>query len=40
MIHGCRNGGRDTQGCIALEDDAIRELYPAIPPGTPVRIQP
>jgi len=33
--------GRDwTQGCIALDDDDIRELYPAVPIGTPVKIVP
>lgn len=40
MIHGKRNGGRDTQGCIALEDPDILELYPRIPRGTRVLIRP
>ena len=40
MIHGRRNGGRDTEGCIALEDKDIRELYPQIPIGTRVVIKP
>jgi lipoprotein-anchoring transpeptidase ErfK/SrfK len=40
MIHGDRRGGRDTLGCIALEDDDIRELYPQIPIGTRVVIRP
>ena len=40
MIHGRRNGGRDTEGCIALEDKDIRELYPQIPVGTRVLIKP
>ncbi len=40
MIHGQRDGGRETQGCIALENEAIRELYPAIPVGTRVVIRP
>ena len=39
MIHGCRNGGRGTLGCVALEDDAIRALYPRIPVGTRVIIR-
>ena len=40
MIHGRRNGGRNTEGCIALEDEDIRELYPQIPIGTRVVIRP
>lgn len=40
MIHGDRRGGRDTLGCIALEDADIRELYPQIPIGTRVVIRP
>lgn len=40
MIHGRRDGGRDTLGCIALEDEAIRELYPRIETGTVVEIRP
>jgi len=40
MIHGRRNGGRDTEGCIALEDKDIRELYPQISVGTRVLINP
>lgn len=40
MIHGRRNGGRDTEGCIALENKDIRELYPQIPVGTRVVIKP
>jgi murein L,D-transpeptidase YafK len=40
MIHGRRDGGRKTQGCIALEDDDIRELYPQIPLGAAVAIRP
>ncbi len=39
MIHGKRNGGRGTLGCVALEDEAIRTLYPRIPVGTPVLIR-
>lgn len=40
MIHGDRRGGRTTQGCIALEDRDILELFPRIPPGTRVVIRP
>jgi hypothetical protein len=40
MIHGCRNGGRGTKGCIALEDDDVRELYAEVPLGTPVIVRP
>lgn len=40
MIHGDRRGGRTTQGCIALEDRDILELFPRIPVGTRVIIKP
>jgi lipoprotein-anchoring transpeptidase ErfK/SrfK len=40
MIHGCGAGRDWTAGCVALDDDAIRELYPAVPLRTPVRIIP
>jgi lipoprotein-anchoring transpeptidase ErfK/SrfK len=40
MIHGKRLGGRDTLGCIALEDEDIRELFPRITLGTKVTIAP
>jgi len=40
MIHGCGAGRDWTLGCIALEDDDIREVYPAVPVGTPVAIDP
>jgi lipoprotein-anchoring transpeptidase ErfK/SrfK len=40
MIHGDRRGGRTTQGCIALEDRDILELFPRIPLGTRVIIKP
>jgi murein L,D-transpeptidase YafK len=40
MIHGDRRGGRTTQGCIALEDRDILELFPQIPLGTRVVIRP
>jgi murein L,D-transpeptidase YafK len=40
MIHGRRDGREDTLGCIALDDDAIRELYPRVDVGTLVRIVP
>ena len=40
MIHGANNGRDGTAGCIALEDDEIRELFPAIPLHTRVTIVP
>ena len=40
MIHGDGSGRDWTLGCIALDDDDIRELYPAIPVGTVVEIRP
>jgi murein L,D-transpeptidase YafK len=50
MIHGLPNGqgrvgaahrARDwTFGCVALTDDAVDELWAAVPVGTPVRITP
>jgi murein L,D-transpeptidase YafK len=40
MIHGCGASRDWTLGCVALEDDDIRELYPVIPVGTPVEIRP
>jgi murein L,D-transpeptidase YafK len=40
MIHGCGAGRDRTAGCVALDDDAIREIYPLIPLGTPVSIVP
>lgn len=50
MVHGLPNGlgfiGRFhrlydwTQGCIALTDPEIEELYQAVPVGTPVVIEP
>jgi lipoprotein-anchoring transpeptidase ErfK/SrfK len=49
MIHGLPNGlgwiGRFhrfydwTQGCIAVTDEEIEELWRAVPPGTPVEIR-
>jgi len=40
MIHG-KGAGRDwTLGCIAMDDEDIRELYPAIRLGTVVRVLP
>ena len=40
MIHGCREGRDSTHGCVAMDDDAIRELYRILPLGAPVRIVP
>jgi murein L,D-transpeptidase YafK len=40
MIHG-HGAGRDwTLGCVAMDDDAIRQLYRVLPYGTPVKIVP
>lgn len=40
MIHGAGASRNGTAGCVGMNDDDIRELYPAIPYGTPVRIMP
>ena len=40
MIHGARKGRDSTLGCVAMDDDAIRELYRILPFGTPVKIVP
>ncbi|MFN2516109.1 MAG: L,D-transpeptidase family protein [Pyrinomonadaceae bacterium] len=39
-IHG--NGAKSdwTLGCVALENEDIRELFAAVPVGTPVTIKP
>jgi lipoprotein-anchoring transpeptidase ErfK/SrfK len=39
-IHGYGKGMDWTQGCIALKNDHIRELFSQIPVGTPVKIEP
>jgi L,D-peptidoglycan transpeptidase YkuD (ErfK/YbiS/YcfS/YnhG family) len=39
-IHGRGSRSDWTLGCIALDDDAMKELYDAIPVGTVVRIEP
>jgi len=39
-IHGNGAGSDWTWGCVALEDEDIRELFNAITVGTPVRIEP
>lgn len=39
-IHGRGATSDWTWGCVALEDDDVRELFNAIPVGTPVRIEP
>jgi murein L,D-transpeptidase YafK len=38
-IHGGGSGADWTAGCIALDNDAIEELFPVLPHGTPVQIQ-
>ena len=40
MIHGNGSDRDWTLGCVALDDDDIRELYPAVGIGTPVTILP
>jgi L,D-peptidoglycan transpeptidase YkuD (ErfK/YbiS/YcfS/YnhG family) len=39
-IHGGGTDGDWTQGCVALVDDDIKELFDIIPVGTTVRILP
>ena len=39
-IHGNGAGSDWTWGCVALENDDVRELFNAIPIGTPVTIKP
>jgi murein L,D-transpeptidase YafK len=39
-IHGRGASSDWTWGCVALEDDDIRELFNAITVGTPVKIEP
>ncbi len=40
MIHGCGSDRDWTVGCISLDDDDIKELFAALPMGTPVTIRP
>jgi murein L,D-transpeptidase YafK len=40
FIHGSGSASDWTLGCVALDDDDIRELFPRIPTGTPVVIEP
>jgi murein L,D-transpeptidase YafK len=40
FIHGRGSATDWTWGCIALDDADIQELYPRIPVGTPVQIDP
>ena len=40
FIHGGGTGGDWTLGCVALENPEIKELFDALPAGTPVRILP
>jgi murein L,D-transpeptidase YafK len=39
-IHGNGAGSDWTWGCVALENDDVRELFNAVSVGTPVRIEP
>ena len=40
FIHGSGSATDWTWGCVALDDGDVRELYPRIPVGTPVVIEP
>ncbi len=40
FLHGSGSASDWTWGCVALDDADIRELYPRIPVGTPVVIEP
>ena len=40
FIHGGGSGSDWTWGCVALDDDDVRELYRAVRVGTPVTIEP
>ena len=40
VVHGRGSGTDWTAGCVALDDDNMRELFEAIPVGTPVEIKP
>ena len=40
FIHGGGNASDWTLGCVALENPEIKELFDALPAGTPVRIEP
>ncbi len=39
FIHGGGTDGDWTWGCVALANEHIKELFEALPPGTPVRIE-
>jgi murein L,D-transpeptidase YafK len=40
MIHGAGANRPGTAGCVGMDDDDIRELYPLLPIGTTVEIVP
>jgi lipoprotein-anchoring transpeptidase ErfK/SrfK len=40
MIHGGGTANDWTHGCVALENEHIKELFDAVPMGAPVRIEP
>lgn len=40
MIHGGGSGRDWTAGCVALDDEVIKELYRVVPLGTPVEVRP
>jgi Uncharacterized protein conserved in bacteria len=39
-IHGSGSASDWTRGCIALEDEEMKELFDAVPVGAPVEIKP
>jgi murein L,D-transpeptidase YafK len=40
FIHGGGTASDWTWGCVALENAEVKELFDAVPAGTPVRIEP
>jgi murein L,D-transpeptidase YafK len=40
LIHGGGTASDWTWGCVALENAEVKELFDAVPAGTPVRIEP
>jgi L,D-peptidoglycan transpeptidase YkuD (ErfK/YbiS/YcfS/YnhG family) len=40
FIHGGGTASDWTAGCVALENEEIKELFDSVPAGTPVRIEP
>ncbi len=40
FIHGCGSSSDWTLGCVALDDDAMTELFDLVPIGTKIEIRP